>query len=84
MRLDSDRHFSMVSRRKHMYMSHPASGDKRALRALFHAGGRAHLTRSHLVPDHRANEQEGRRVLMEYTVANPAQLRWCLARCDGL
>jgi len=59
--------------------AYPASGDKLALRALFHAGAGAHLTESRLAPDHRATQQEDGRVLVEATVADTAELRWWLA-----
>ena len=59
--------------------AYPASGDKLALRALFHAGAGAHLTESRLAADHRATRQEDGRVLVEATVADTAELRWWLA-----
>lgn len=64
--------------------AYPASGDKLALRALFHAGAGAHLTESRLAPDHRATEQDDGRVLVEATVADTAELRWWLAGFGSL
>lgn len=59
--------------------AYPASGDKLALRALFHVGAGAHLTENRLAPDHRTTQQDDGRVLVEATVADTAELRWWLA-----
>ena len=64
--------------------AYPASGNKIALRALFHAGAGAHLTESRLAPDHRATERKDGSVLVEATVADTAELRWWLAGFGSL
>lgn len=64
--------------------TYPASTEKLALRALFHASAGAHLTESRLAPDHRATLQNDGRVLVEATVADTAELRWWLAGFGSL